>query len=68
MFPVKSSQKFKDIKARFNLHGTSTASRIVENMCNIVLLLEATDWFSPIIASKVFLHMILEDCSVNFIA
>ena len=28
--------------------------RIVENVCNIVLFLVATDWFSPIIVSKVF--------------
>ena len=28
----------------------------------------ADDWFSPNITSKIFLHMILGDCSVNFIA
>ena len=50
----KKSQKFKDIKARSDLYGTSITSRIVENVCNIVLFLVATDWFSPIIASKVF--------------
>ena len=38
--PVKGSQKFKDVKARllFNLHEISTASRMVESVCNIVLL------------------------------
>ena len=51
---LKNSRKFKDIKARFDLYGTSITSRIVENMCNIVLFLVATDWASPIIESKVF--------------
>ena len=62
------SRKFEDIKARFDLYGTSITSQIVKNVCNIVLFLVVTDWFSPINASKVFLLLILDDCSVNFIA
>ena len=56
LYFVKGSLKFKDIKARllFNLYETSITSRMVENVCNIVLFLIAADWFSPIIASKVF--------------
>ena len=52
---VKCSRKFKDIRARllFNLCETSIASRMVENVCNIVLFLIAADWFSPIIAREV---------------
>ena len=49
-------RNFKDIKARFDLYGTSIASWIVENVCNIVLFLVATDWFSPIIASNFFAY------------
>ena len=51
---VKGSRKFKDIQVRllFKLYETSITSRMVENVCNIVLLLIAADWFSPIIASK----------------
>ena len=51
---VKGSQKFKDVQARllFKLCETSITSRMVENVCNIILLLIAADWFSPIIASK----------------
>ena len=53
---VKGSQKLKDIKARllFNLYVTSVTSQMVENVCNIVLFLIAADWFSSIIAFKVF--------------
>ena len=40
---------------------------MVLNVCNIVLFLKAADWFSPMIASKVFFLIILEDCSVSFI-
>ena len=56
IYSVKGSQKFKDIKARllFNLYEISIASRMVENVGNIVLILIAADCFSPIIASKVF--------------
>ena len=50
IYSVKSSRKFKDIKVRFDLYGTSITSQIVENVCNIVLFLVTTDWFSPIIA------------------
>ena len=54
-YPVKGSQKFKDVQARllFKLCETSITSRMVENVCSIVLLLIAADWFSPIIASKI---------------
>ena len=56
IYSVKGSQKFRDVKARllFNLYETSIASRMVENVRNIVLILIAADWFSPIIASKAF--------------
>ena len=39
IYSVKDSQKFKDIQARllFNLCETSTACRMVENVCNIVV-------------------------------
>ena len=55
IYSVKDSQKFKDIQARllFNLCETSITSRMVENVCNIVLFLIAAGWFSLIIASKV---------------
>ena len=54
-YPIKGSQKFKYVQARllFKLCETSITSRMVENVCSIVLLLIAADWFSPIIASKV---------------
>ena len=54
-YHVKGSRKFKDVQARllFKLCETSITSRMVGNVCNIVLLLIAADWFSPIIASKV---------------
>ena len=53
--PVKGSRKFKDVQARllFKLCETSITFLMVENVCNIVLLLIAADWFSPITASKV---------------
>ena len=56
IYSVKGLQKLNDIKARllFKLFETSITSRIVENVCNIVLFLIAADWFSPIIACKVF--------------
>ena len=56
IYSVKGSRKFKDIQARllFNLCETSITSRMMENVCNIALLLTAADWFStPIIESKV---------------
>ena len=55
IYSVKGPQKFKDIQARllFNLCETSITSRMVENVCNIVLFLIAADWFSLIITSKV---------------
>ena len=55
IYYVKDSKKFKDIQARllFNLCETSITSRMVENVCNIVLFLIAADWFSPIIAREV---------------
>ena len=55
IYYVKNSKKFKDIQARllFNLCETSITSRMVENVCNIVLFLIAAGWFSLIIASKV---------------
>ena len=43
-----------NILARFKLYGTLITSRIVKNVCNIVLFLVATDLLSAIIASKVF--------------
>ena len=54
-YSVKGSQKLKNIQARllFNLYKTSMTSRMVENVCNIVLLLITVDWFSPITAPKV---------------
>ena len=56
IYPVKGLQKFKDILAilLFNLCVRLITSQIVENVCNTVLFLIAVDWFSPIIASKVF--------------
>ena len=44
----------KGVQARllFKLYETSITSRMVENVCNIILFLIAADWFSPIIASK----------------
>ena len=55
IYSVKDSKNFKDIQARllFNLCETSITSRMVENVCNIVLFLIAADWFSPIIAREV---------------
>ena len=55
IYSVKGSRKFKDIQARllFNLCETSIESRMVENVCKIVLFLIAADWFSPIIASQI---------------
>ena len=52
---VKGSQKFKDVQARllFKLYQTSITSRMVKNVCNIILILVAAYLFSPIIASKV---------------
>ena len=49
-------RRFKDIKLRllFNLFETLVTSWIVENMSSAVLFLIASDWFSPIIASKTF--------------
>ena len=60
IYSAKGSGKFKDIQQRLllNLCEITITSRMVENVCNIVLI--AADWFSPD-----FLHMILEDCSVN---
>ena len=54
-YNIKGSRKFKDVQARllFKLCETSITSRMVGNVCNIVLLLIAADWFSPIIAFKV---------------
>ena len=54
IYSVKYSQRFKDIQARllFNLCEISITCRMVENVCNIVVLTVA-DWFSPITASKV---------------
>ena len=54
-YPVKGSRKFNDVQPRqmFKLSETSVTSRMEENVCNIVLLLIAADWVSPIIASKV---------------
>ena len=65
----KALRKSKDITARFlfNLIDTSITSRMVESVCKIVLFLIGTDFFSPIIASNVFLHTIPKDCTVNFI-
>ena len=39
IYPVKDSQKFKDIQARllFNLCETSITCQMVQNMCNIVV-------------------------------
>ena len=56
IYSVIGSQNFKDISARllFHLFDISITSRLAENVCNIVLFLIAVDWFSPIIASKVF--------------
>ena len=56
IYPVNGLQKTKDIQARllFDLCETSITSRMVENVCNIILFLIAADWFLPIIASKVF--------------
>ena len=41
IYPVKGSRKVKDIQARllFNLCETSMTSRMVEDVCNIVLFL-----------------------------
>ena len=53
IYSVKGPRKLKDIRARllFNLCETS---RMMENVCNIALLLTPADWFStPIIESKV---------------
>ena len=53
-YSVKGSQKFKDVQARLllKLCETSVTSRMVENVCNMVLFWIAVDMFSPIIASK----------------
>ena len=53
-YAVKGSQKFKDVQARLllKLCETSVTSRMVKNVCNMVLFLIAVDMFSPIIASK----------------
>ena len=56
IYSVIGSRKFKDIQARllFNLCETSITSQMMENVCNVVLLLTAADWFSTaIIESKV---------------
>ena len=56
IYSVKDSKKFKDIQARllFNLCETSITSQMMENVCNVALLLTAADWFSTaIIESKV---------------
>ena len=47
-YPVKGSQKFKDVQARlmFKLCEASVTSRMVKNVCNMVLLLIAADCFS----------------------
>ena len=54
-YPVKGSRNFKDVQAGllFKLCETSITSRMVEIVCDIVLLLIVADWFSPIIASKI---------------
>ena len=54
IYSVKSSEKFKDIKVRFNVYETSITSRMAENVCISFQFLIVTDWFSPVIASKVF--------------
>ena len=51
----KYSRKFKNIKATFDIYGTSIAFRIVENVFNTVQFLVWTVCFSSIIAAKVFL-------------
>ena len=56
IFSVKGWRNFKFIIARllFNLYEIPITSRIVENVCNIVLILIAPDQFSSVITSKVF--------------
>ena len=66
IYSVKRSRKSKDIKAGFDFYGTSITSWIVKNVCNIVLFFVATDWFSPIIASKVFCIWFLKLVSAIF--
>ena len=49
----RALRKLKDIKARllFDLSEISITSQIIENVCNIVLVLISGDWFSLIIVS-----------------
>ena len=56
-YPIKGSQNFKNVQVRllFKLCETSITSQMLENVCNIVLLLIAADCFSQIIAFKLVL-------------
>ena len=73
IYSVKDSQKFKEIQTRllFKLCETSITWRMVENVCNIVVLLIAADWFSPIVASNVayilFLSIVVQILCPKFL-
>ena len=49
----KVQEKSKTLKQDLT-YETSITSLITESLCNIVLFFITTDWFSPIVASKIF--------------